>query len=276
MHDIQAIVLDLDGTLLNSQKQVSARNRAAVLACRAQGIHVILATARPPRSVRMLLPEELLELGWLICYNGALMLHNAQGVTAHHQALPPELVLDIRHHASSSAPDAYVCFEIDDELYSDRQLDRSDATVLGIPPGLPLPEPLTQAQLQGRSVSKLLLPGREGLYDSLQANFGSRLQIVQTDRGQLLQVMAAGVSKASALQKAAEQLHIPIERIMAFGDDFNDLSLFEPGGCGWPVAMGNAIAELHDRARLVTEHHDQDGVAIILEQVLAARIARTQ
>ncbi|WP_373429935.1 hypothetical protein [Paenibacillus sp. GD4] len=40
--------------------------------------------------------------------------------------------------------------------------------------------------------------------------------------------------------------------------------------------MGNAIAELHDRARLVTEHHDQDGVAIILEQVLAARIARTQ
>ncbi|MDQ1911554.1 HAD-IIB family hydrolase [Paenibacillus sp. GD4] len=142
----------------------------------------------------------------------------------------PELILDIRHHASGSAPDAYVCFEIDDELYSDRRLDHSDVTVLGIPPGLPLPEPLTQARCRGARVSKSLSPGREGLYDSLQANFGDRLQIVQTDRGRLLQVMAAGVSKASALQKAAERLHIPIERIMAFGDDFNDLSLFEPGG----------------------------------------------
>ncbi|MFD2330766.1 HAD family hydrolase [Cohnella sp. GCM10020058] len=66
-----AIVLDLDGTLLNSGKQVSDRNRLAVRTCYEKGIKIIYATARPPRSVRQFLPEELISIGAFVYYNGA-------------------------------------------------------------------------------------------------------------------------------------------------------------------------------------------------------------
>lgn len=271
MHTIQAVVLDLDGTLLNARKQVTPRSLKAVRACHEQGMAIILATARPPRSVKQLLPDELLGLGWMLCYNGALSLHEASG-TMHHLAIPGGTVRDVLDYLHHQQPETYIAFEIDDDMYSSRLLERHEVEVFGVPDDQPLPKPLTYEQLAERPVSKLLLPGTPGLYEGLQAGFGRRLQLVRTDQGQLLQLMAPGVSKAAALELAAKNLGIPLSSIMAFGDDYNDLSLFEPAtACGWPVAMGNAIPELKARARLIAGHHDEDGVAVLLEQVLAAR-----
>ncbi|PQP85630.1 hypothetical protein CPT76_35110 [Paenibacillus sp. AR247] len=53
---------------------------------------------------------------------------------------------------------------------------------------------------------------------------------------------------------------------MVFGDDYNDLGLFQM--CGFPIAMGNAIIELKDRAAHVTDSNDNDGVAIALERMV--------
>jgi hydroxymethylpyrimidine pyrophosphatase-like HAD family hydrolase len=81
MQRIKAVVLDLDGTLLDSRKQVSTGNLQAVRDCRSKGIHIIIATARPPGSVRRLLPAELLMgLGWNVYYNGALVADEAPGL----------------------------------------------------------------------------------------------------------------------------------------------------------------------------------------------------
>ncbi len=66
MKNIKAIVLDLDGTLLNSEKKVSNRNLNSILKCYSYGIQIIIATARPPRSVKKLLPPELLQFGYII------------------------------------------------------------------------------------------------------------------------------------------------------------------------------------------------------------------
>ncbi|GIO41577.1 hypothetical protein J41TS4_13350 [Paenibacillus apis] len=60
-------------------------------------------------------------------------------------------------------------------------------------------------------------------------------------------------------------MNVCLENVMVFGDDFNDIGLFNI--CGWPVAMGNSIDELKLRSREITETNDNDGVAMILERL---------
>ncbi len=68
------VVLDLDGTLLNSNKEISKRNLDAVLSCYQKGMRIIFATARPPRAVNWFLPQELLDIGAFVYYNGAQVI----------------------------------------------------------------------------------------------------------------------------------------------------------------------------------------------------------
>lgn len=91
---ISAIVLDLDGTLLQSNKQISERNAKAVSRCYSLGLKVIFATARPPRTVKQLLPDELLQIGSFIYYNGAYIecLHTGLNI---HIPIPASLTSDI-------------------------------------------------------------------------------------------------------------------------------------------------------------------------------------
>ena len=72
MPSIQAIVLDLDGTLLNSDKSISSRNYQAVTRCFDSGIHIIIATARPPRATNQFL-KKFPFVDYMVYYNGALV-----------------------------------------------------------------------------------------------------------------------------------------------------------------------------------------------------------
>ncbi|APH06240.1 HAD hydrolase family protein [Bacillus weihaiensis] len=76
-------------------------------------------------------------------------------------------------------------------------------------------------------------------------------------------LMSLNRSKECAIQEIAELLTIPPNKIIVFGDDFNDIGMFHL--CGYPVAMGNAIEELKCIAREVTDTNDNDGVAKTIE-----------
>ncbi|MBC6973113.1 HAD hydrolase family protein [Bacillus sp. Xin] len=77
--------------------------------------------------------------------------------------------------------------------------------------------------------------------------------------------MGRNVSKENAVLNWCQKHEISAERVMAFGDDWNDIGLFKE--CGYPIAMGNAISELKELACYVTNSNDNDGVAHILEQI---------
>jgi len=81
---VDAIVLDLDGTLLNSNKEVSNRNLKAIVEIHKLGIPIIIATARPPRAIKDFLPNELQEIAIFAYYNGALIVNQQLQIDEHY------------------------------------------------------------------------------------------------------------------------------------------------------------------------------------------------
>lgn len=82
----------------------------------------------------------------------------------------------------------------------------------------------------------------------------------------MVQIMQKSASKEEAVQWVLNDIGVKSKHVMVFGDDFNDLGLFEM--CGFPIAMGNAIIELKNCAAHVTDSNDNDGVAVALEGLL--------
>ncbi|MBP3963876.1 HAD family hydrolase [Paenibacillus lignilyticus] len=259
MMQAAAIVLDLDGTLLNSNKEVSPRNLRAVRQCRERNIPVIIATARPPRAIMQLLPAELLDLGIMIYYNGALVV--SERLEMHeHFPLDPLLLGELIAYLESCECMPQISVEASDKWYSNKELDYSALIKVHERPAL-----LSLEELASLAASKLLVTNFSAV-DELVNQYGKRANILHTDAGQLVQIMSIQATKEQALMMVCSRLNITAEQIIVFGDDYNDLGLFRI--CGYPIAMGNAIRELQEIAYKVTDTNDNDGVALVLEQLL--------
>ncbi|WP_169507545.1 HAD family hydrolase [Paenibacillus harenae] len=268
MNNILAVVLDLDGTLLNTHREVSRRNLHAVLDCHNNGIQIIIATARPSRSVRMLLPEALLQLGCMIYYNGAHTV-DTSCQTEDHVLIDHETVSDLYDAITARSGEHLVCFEAQDAMFSNRSLASEHFDILGMPSDAPVPTVLSREEINQLCPSKLLFPNVQNIYMELKSSFSHRVKLILTDGGRLVQIMNSSVSKAGALGQVLSRRGLTPDQVMVFGDDYNDMELFDL--CGYPVAMGNAIKELKFKAARITETNDDDGVAVTLEALLQSR-----
>lgn len=264
---ISAIVLDLDGTLLQSNKQISERNAKAVSQCYSLGLKVIFATARPPRTVKQFLPDELLQIGSFVYYNGAYIecLHTGLNI---HIPIPASLTSDILDACILENPDIEISVEVLDEWMSLKPIDA--ALRAGVKQG---PTETTLEQLRMQAATKVLISGSIRTEQSLKA-YSSQLRILETDGGELIQISSREAAKELGVAAICRAYGIRLEEVAVFGDDYNDIGLFE--NCGWPVAMGNAIPELKQLAKETTATNDEDGVAIVLERMLLEAVHLTQ
>lgn len=253
------IALDLDGTLLGSDKRVSARNAAAVLAAHRTGRQIVIATARPPRSVLELLPGELLDICSFVYYNGALIRDARSGIEEH---LPIEasVTAELLDYCGLHMGDCHISMEINDVWYANRALDDPAFYHSKFKPAI---RPLAELRLE--AATKVLLTSfREA--ESFRTAFAERANVVLTDGGRLLQIMNKSVSKAAGLLRLCALYGVSSSDMIAFGDDMNDLDMLQTAGYG--VAMGNAVPELKALARHVTGTNDEDGVAAVLERLV--------
>lgn len=256
--NVRAIVLDLDGTLLNSQKEVSERNEQAIIEAYKEGISIIFATARPPRSVQDFLSRELQEIAAIIYYNGALIVDRASNYYKHY---PVESIVaeEIIEFVINQNIDTSLSIESEDNWYSNKTLDYSKAMNTAVNPTV---VPINK--LKKIKASKILV-SHYMYYESLQEAFKEKANVICTDNGTLVQIMAKDVSKKQAVANLCREHHISMDEVMAFGDDWNDIELFS--ACGFPIAMGNAIQELKEMAYYTTKSNDEDGIAYVLEQL---------
>lgn len=253
-----AIVLDLDGTLLNSKKEVSNRNIEAIIGCYEKGKRIIIATARPPRSVRTFIPSKVLEIVSFVFYNGALVTDLREGIEEH-ISLPRELSAEILDYCNKKYPTSKISIELMDQWVSNA--DIHDATIYNLKFR---PQVLVLEELRKLEPSKLLITGIDDAH-SFQKVFGNRTNFVVTDGGKLIQVMNKKVSKETGIIKLCNHYGIKPSEIMVFGDDYNDIEMFKMSG--YPVAMQNAVTELKELAKEVTDTNDNDGVAKVLERI---------
>ena len=121
----------------------------------------------------------------------------------------------------------------------------------------------------GEDMTKLLLLGPPPrlleVARKIRRALRHQVSIVQTE-GNLLQIMHATVSKAAALKVVAAELGVMQDQVMAIGDNANDVGMLQWSGLG--VAMANAPAEVQAVADFVTDHHDADGAAKAIENII--------
>ena len=269
---IRLIALDLDGTLLNTQKQLSEENRAALVRAARAGIHVVPTTGRffdgMPEAVRAL-PF----LRYAITINGAEVADRRTGEELYKADIPLERALELMRYLDT-LPVIYDCYQDNAGWISRHLKARIDSTVKD--PHFrkmlhelrkPVPELKAFVTERGRDVQKIqfFIPTpelRQELLETLPKAFPDLA--VSSSVSENIEVNAAGATKGRALLGLAERLGIPREGTMAFGDGLNDLSMLEAAGIG--VAMENACAEAKAAADYITLSNDEHGVAYAIER----------
>jgi Cof subfamily protein (haloacid dehalogenase superfamily) len=265
---VQLIAIDLDGTLLTSRKSISRRTHTALAAARDQGIHIVLATARPPRSVRGY--YEALKLATpQINYNGALIWDEPRRRIIEHTPLETEVCRKVINVARKMYPEILVSVEILDKWYTDHFSD--------------VPEYATETSKQHFTPdfigpidafltvppTKLMLLGDPEwiatLEKQLPRKFGDDIAHTRSDPF-LLQINHPSVNKGSAVAAVAKRLGVARENIMAIGDAPNDLSMLVYAGV--PVVMGNAWDQVKSAGRAIVPDNDHDGVGIAIEELV--------
>ncbi len=255
---MEAVVLDLDGTLLNSDKKISNRNMESIELLFNSKIPVIIATARPPRAVKSLLPEEIQSQAIMVYYNGAMIVSEKLGIN-HHFSIDSKISSELIDYLIEVDREHWLSIEVEDNWYSYQDLDYS--SVMKVTNN---PKKIDLDEIKQLNPTKILVSNLSSI-EPLYKKFGTKANIIETDSKQLIQIMRLNISKEYAVKEVSKLLGISLEKVVVFGDDFNDLGLFKL--CGYPVAMGNAIKELKDLAKEITETNDNDGVSKTLEVI---------
>jgi len=263
---IRLVAIDLDGTLLNSAKEITETTAAIIRAAREMaGVRVVLASARPPRSV---LPfYSLLGLDTpMINYNGALVHEPETGRIILHRPMEAKIARQVAAIARRMYADVLVSGEVLDKWYTDRfESTWLTETARKFKPDLiaPLKEWLNQP------ITKLLLLGRKEwlteIRQVVRTELPRRTAVAQTEEF-LLQLMHPSVGKAAALRTVASEMNIPPKQVMAIGDNANDAGMLRWAGIG--VAMANATPHARQAADYVTDDHDADGAAKAIVQLI--------
>jgi hypothetical protein len=250
------VAIDLDGTLLNDSKQISAQTVEALRCAVERDVKVVIASARPPRSVRHIYNQLGLDT-WQINYNGALIWDEPGKRIIFHCPMSCDLVRGLISAARAKFDSVLITCEILDRWYTDR-FDQSYTTETG---RLFKPDVIAPLdQFCNQPITKLLLLGEKPMIDQLETlliNAGSGITVVRTDP-ELLQIMDKNVSKAAALQIVADHYQVPLENVMAIGDAPNDVGILRIAGIG--VAMDNASEIVKDAADWIAPSNNDHGV----------------
>jgi len=251
------IAFDLDGTLLRTDKSISPRTLAALHACRDAGIRLTIASARGAASIAMIVPPVLADGLW-ITHNGALAVQG--GNVLHSDPISPETLQAVVAIAHRFDPPALLFAEVDGRPCTSRDVE----SMWGI--GFSTVDFRT---LVGHVVAKVLVKWPDGTpLDTLVQVLPGGMEAI-LDRDGYVHVQRQGVSKHRALGLCLESLGIPWADVWAFGDDVTDAGMLEAAGLG--VAMGNAVEDAKACADRIAAGNDRDGVALVLEELLAGR-----
>ncbi len=275
MPNYQLIAFDMDGTLLDSQKQVSAQNLAAISRAAQAGKTVILSTGRNPRQFAPYL-DILHDIRYMVCSSGALVYDAQEDCAIYQNYLSEQTVLAL--------------LDLVSDLPAMTQLLSDEMTLIQR-------DRLERLDEFGMGIYKELFRAHATLWDDLYAQYAAapfpiakcnvhcadtatRAQLEQRIRERnipvttayaettTLEINAADVSKGAGLVKLCEHLDIPIAQTIAVGDAGNDKVILETAGLA--VAMGNATPEIMNIADVVVADCDHSGCAEAVERYLLA------
>ena len=255
----RTLVLDLDDTLLRSDSTVSDRTREALKRWRDAGHAIIIATGRPTRSIAGVLPPDLQSVPW-ITYNGAYVY--VDGECIYENLIPPEATHHILTLVQEALPDCALGLEIEDTLFLNRTINRTSAYSV-----------VDLASVAHQPAAKILFFQQE--FSSLEAILNALPATTRplfSEKYNLIQILAANTDKMIALRYLLDYIGTDMAHVVAIGDDINDIEMIREAGLG--VAVANAIPAVKAVAKRMTSSNDDDGVALVIEELLQEQIIR--
>lgn len=257
---IKLIAIDLDGTLLHTDKTISAENLAAIDYARSKGIKVVICTGRPYLAmidfVEQIGFDE--EDEYLIVFNGGQVRKANTGEIIINDTVDTQ---DLKRWYKETERLSLPLNPIDNEWVYDPPYypAENDSTY-----DTPAPRKTIDFRefAEGHNFNKFVICTTEEILNAKQVSMDPELftdyQVVLSHPHQL-EVGKKDVNKGNALKQLGDILNIKLEEMMTIGDQNNDQTMIDMAGIG--VAMGNAVEEIQQSADYVTDTNDNDGVA---------------
>ena len=274
-NNIKLICIDMDGTLLNSNHEVSERNKEALKKAKELGVNIAISTGRLFCSARYY--SDMIGINTaVIASNGAYIKTNYEDKPLLENPMPKDIVIEIynivKKHGLS------VNFNSWDTLIREYPVPETHAYYV-MNKFLPEEKKVkfiidsnsfvnTLENFEGNILKGIVIEEKENkdhlwaAKKELKDIFGDKLHIVSSGNNNF-EIMIGSSSKGNAVAKLAKSLNLLPEEVMCIGDSENDLSMIEFAGLG--VAMGNGLDLLKDAADYITDTNNNDGVAKAIE-----------
>ncbi|WP_276497619.1 Cof-type HAD-IIB family hydrolase [Pontibacter litorisediminis] len=268
----RAICTDIDGTLLNSERQLSQRTIDTFRSLD-KDVPMILASSRMPSAMRHLQEELGILHHPLICFNGGYVLYFEDGKTEPLQLdsvqIQPALCQIIHDFTANTA--IHVSLYEQDNWYAPT-LDywaQREQRITKVSPQVAELAPILQRWQQAETgAHKVMCMGPADEIDALQqelhSNYADQVHAYHS-KDTYLEIAPRAISKATALELLLKaRFGIGMQEVMAFGDNYNDIHMLQEVGLG--IAVANAREEVKAVANEVTLKSTEDGVAVAIEK----------
>ncbi len=263
MKTYSLVLLDLDGTLVDSNLQVSNNTKKLLCRLESRGVPIILCSARAPGGVGLVEKQVGLNSP-IVCYSGSLIL-DADRSILEDRGIGRDDAVSFKQFAELDFPNITVCSYMYDIWLAD---DLSDPYIVMLAERNQC-EAIAgslDAALRGDGhVHKMMCMGQPREIRRLQDAASQRFPAMEFVRSGdiFLEVLTKGVSKLTAMERLREHYHVDMERIVAIGDYYVDIGMISRAGLG--IAMGNAPDEVKRAAARTTASNDEEGVYLALK-----------
>lgn len=261
---------DIDGTLLSKDRDLSDATVRAIRALDEKGVPFVMISARMPSAMRPFLAKAGINRP-IVCFNGAYIESeikpDGRPRVLRTRTMNYEAFLNMLHllqdypvHVSAFYKDSWYANGMD--RWTEREIHNTRVR----PQIVPTNDMLYRFSCEGQSAHKVLVMGEkdtiEQVYHRLASLFGDHVDIYRS-KDTYLEINAKAISKEKSLAVIARYFDIQADRIVAFGDNYNDIGMLSSAGLG--VAVGNAKEVVKAAADRVTDENIFDGVAKCLE-----------
>jgi len=273
---IRLLGVDIDGTLLNPEFQISPADMAALRRADAEGVEVVVVTGRRHTFAMPIVQQLGFDL-WIISSNGAIT-RSLVGETFHRDLLPVDTCRRLCLHMQEFRGNTVLTFDTEakgaivlehmDELNASiqRWLEKNLQFIDFV---VPIEDSLTSDPVQAMFCGPIRRM-QQALAALAASNLDHDITVLRTEYEardlSIVDVLNQGCSKGHALERWAGYRGIPRKEVMAIGDNYNDIEMLAFAGV--PFIMGNAAPELRRDGWTVTLPNDQNGVAAAIERVL--------
>lgn len=263
--------IDIDGTLSNSNKELSGYTVSTIIKAQKRGMRVVIASGRPTRGLAYY--ADLLQIydygGYVMAYNGGQITDWATGNVLFTQSVTADGIkkaVELARQTQTTIiaySDKEILTETPDDEYIPRLSRNNRMPIVGVEDFL-----MTALALNPAPV-KLLLSCSPDVIDDKVALFREELEDkmdVFRSADTFIELVPKGIDKGYSLSILAKHLNIHPDQIIAFGDESNDISMLNFVGLG--VAVINATEPAKAAADLITKSNNEDGVAHVLDSMI--------